>query len=163
MTAAGSSDPKKGPRFPAAFAIGLAVVSVLAIVFLIATHSLHPTPPSREAVLPFGPAERSYADNIRFKKLEMSESSNMLNQKFTYLNGVVANNGARAVPGLDVVVEFHDPFNQVILREKHRVISPNDLPLRPGEQRDFQFAFEDIPAEWNRQYPAIRVTGLVLR
>jgi len=29
--------------------------------------------------------------------------------------------------------------------------------------RDFQVILERIPSDWNRQYPSIRVTGLILK
>jgi len=149
-------------RFPAAFVVGLVVMALIVVVLLFATNSTHPTRPGHESKLPFGAAEESYAANIHFQKLEMAESSNLLNQKFTYLNGVIANDGARTIDALEITVAFHDPFDQVILRETHRVISADQF-LAAGQQRPFQITFEGVPVQWNRQYPTIRVTGLVLK
>jgi hypothetical protein len=163
MSSPGNFDHEEPNRFPAAFAVGLVVVSLVVVVLLLATHSTHPTQPGHEPRLPFGAAEQSYAANVHFQKLEMAESSNLLNQKFTYLNGVISNDGARTVRALEVTVEFHDPFKQVILRERHRVISASGEPLGPARQREFQITFEGVPVEWNRQYPTIQVTGLVLQ
>ena len=75
---------------------------------------------------------------------------------------MIANDGARTIGALEITVVFHDPFDQVILREAHRVISASDQPLAAGQQRPFQITFEGVPVEWNRQYPTIRVTGVVL-
>ncbi len=163
MSSPASFGSEEKGRFPVAFAVGLVVVSLVVIAIVLATHSTHPTQPGREPKLPFGAAEQSYAGNIHFQKLEMSESSNMLNQKFTYLNGVISNDGARAIQALETTIEFHDPFNQVILRERHRLISPSSQPLAPGAQREFQVTFEHVPVEWNQQFPTIQVTGLVLQ
>lgn len=150
-------------RFPAAFVVGLVVMALIVVVVLFATHSTHRTPPGHEPKLPFGAAEQSYAANIHFEKLEMAKSSNLLGQKFTYLDGVIANDGARTIGALEITVVFHDPFKQVILRETNRVISASGQPLAEGQQRPFQVTFEGVPVEWNRQYPTIRVTGLVLK
>jgi hypothetical protein len=152
-----------GSRFPVAFVVGLVVVSLIVIVFLLATHSSGPAQPSQQPKLPFSAEARSYAGSIQFKNLQLSESSNMLNEKFTYLDGIVANNGSRTIQAMEVLVEFHDPFNQVILRDTRRVISKSNQPLGPEKERAFDLTFEQLPAEWNQQYPTIRVTGLVLQ
>jgi hypothetical protein len=163
MSSTGNFGSDQEGRFPAAFVVGLVVVSLIVIVIMLATHSTHPTQPGRQPKLPYGAAEQGYAGNIHFQKLEMSESSNMLNQEFIYLNGVISNDGARTIQALETTIEFHDPFNQVILRETQRLISASGQPLGPGKQRDFQVTFEHVPVEWNRQFPKIQVTGLVLQ
>ncbi len=154
-------EEKKG--FPAAFLAGLVAVSIVVVIFLVATHSSKPANQKQQPKLPFAADAQSYAGNIHFQNLQLSESSNMLNEKFTYLDGVISNDGARAIQAMEILVQFHDPFNQVILRETHRVIPDASQPLDPGKQREFQITFEDVPAEWNQQYPTIRVTGLILR
>ncbi len=78
----------------------------------------------------------------------------MLNQEFTYVAGTISNDGDRTLRGLEVSVEFRDPFDQVILREKpERLIGSGDAPLSGGQRRDFQVTLEHVPVEWNRQYP----------
>ncbi|MGA9885784.1 MAG: hypothetical protein WBQ34_18865 [Candidatus Acidiferrales bacterium] len=163
MTEPEKFETEEKSRFPVAFLAGLAVVSVIVIIFLVATRSSKPPKLSPEPKLPFSADAQSYAGNIHFQNLELSESSNMLNEKFTYLDGIISNKGTRTIEALEVLVEFHDPFNQVVLRETHRVISAASQPLGPGKQRSFDLTFEQLPAEWNQQYPTIRVTGLVLQ
>ena len=64
---------------------------------------------------------------------------------------------------IEVVVEFHDAFHQVILREIERPIQRTDAPLEVTKQREFQITIEQgIPPGWDQQYPSIRITGLVL-
>lgn len=163
MSPTGNLGGEEKQRFPAAFLAGLVVVSIVVIVFLVATHSQKPAQLRQEPKLPFAADAQSYAGNIHFNSLELSQSDNMLNEKFTYLDGVISNDGGRPIQAMEILVEFHDPFNQVILRETHRVISEPGAPLGPGQKREFQVTFEDVPAEWNQQYPTIRVTGLVLQ
>lgn len=148
-------------RFPAAFVAGLIVVAVIVVIVFFATRSSRPPQPGQEPKLPFSAEAQSYAGNIHFQNLALSESSNLLNEKFTYLNGVISNDGSRTIQAMEILVEFHDPFNQMILRETHRVISSQ--PLAPGQRRDFELTFEHLPAEWNQQYPTIRVTGLIVQ
>lgn len=149
--------------FPTAFVLGLGVVLLLAAGLLLVTHSARRTPPGRASHLPFGPAEQAYAANVRIENMALSESSNLLNQKFTYVSGALVNAGPRTLAALEITIEFFDPFNQLILRETHRVVTREGQPLAPGQSRTFQITFEHIPVQWNQQNPDVHVTGMVLR
>jgi hypothetical protein len=158
------TDREEKNGFPVAFAAGACVVLVLAAGLVLLTRSTTQT--QRTAAierLPFGPQEQAYAQHIQFQDIQMAQSSNLLNQEFTYVAGTILNDGDRGVRALEVTFEFHDQFNQVILRETQRLIPRNAQPLAAGEHRDFQFTLEHIPSGWNRQYPSIRVTGLILQ
>lgn len=150
-------------RFPAALAAGAVVILVLAGIVVVVSHFITPPRQAADVQLPFGPTERAYAPQIHFQSLELSHSNNLLNQEFTYVAGIISNDGPRAVDAVEVLVEFHDAFHQVILRETGRPIRRSDQPLRVGEQREFQVTIEQgLPSQWDQQYPSITVTGLVL-
>jgi hypothetical protein len=158
------ADREEKRGFPAAFAAGAVVVLLLAAGLVLLTRSTTQT--QRTAAierLPFGPQEQGYATQIHFQDIQMAQSSNLLNQEFTYVAGTISNDGDRGVRVLEATFEFHDQFNQVILREPERLITRNAQPLATGQHRDFQFTLEHIPSGWNRQYPSIRVTGLILQ
>ena len=149
--------------FPAAFAAGAVVILLLAGGIVLLTHFISPPRQAADIKLPFGPAEQAYAAQLHFQNLRLSHSNNLLNQEFTYVAGIVSNDGPRAVDAVEVVVEFHDPFHQVILKETERPIQRTDQPLRVAEQREFQITIEQgLPSSWDQQYPSIRVTGLIL-
>ncbi|HXW63021.1 MAG TPA: hypothetical protein VEJ45_10495 [Candidatus Acidoferrales bacterium] len=113
--------------------------------------------------LPFGSEEQAYAQYLHFQGGQMSRATNFLNQEFTYVAGGISNQGPRTVRALDVLFEFRDPFDQVVLRDPQRLVLVDGPPLKPGETRDFQVTLgAHLPSEWNRQYPAVRVTGLLL-
>jgi hypothetical protein len=141
---------------------GLAVVLVLGFVFLYMMRYSGTAAPGRPVPLPFGPGEQAFAERIRFQNLEMSRASNFLNQDFTYVNGVIENDGVRAIRAIQVTVEFRDFAGKPVLQETRRLWDRSSAPLPAGQRRDFQIALEKIPDTWNRQYPAIRVTGLLL-
>jgi len=156
------SGRKERSGFPLALAAGAGIVAFLVAGVVLVGHFTHPRGPDAATHLPFGPIEQAYAANIHFQDLRMSRATNLLNQEFTYLNGTISNDGSRTVRALEVTVEFHDPFNQVILRDTERVIAPEEQLLAAGQQRPFQIIFEHIPAEWNWQLPDVHVTGLEL-
>ena len=64
----------------------------------------------------------------------------------TYIFGTVENDGNRKVKQIEITLEFHDPFDQVVLRDKQRLFLPDAPPMMPGEQRDFQVPYEHISA-----------------
>jgi len=149
-------------RLPAAFLAGAVIVILIFGGFLLLTHVMRSHDSPTVVKLPFGPAEQAYAPHIQFLDIQLAHATNFLNQDFTYVAGTVLNDGTRKVRGLEVTVEFHDPFHQVILRDSNQLIGSKDAPLDAGQHRDFQIQMEHLPAQWDKQYPAIRVTGLNL-
>jgi hypothetical protein len=161
--------PKPEKReFPIAFAAGGVVVLIVAAILVFVSHGTNLNGPSPASVaaaqkLPFGATEKSYASRVHFQDIQLARSTNLLNQEFTFVAGTIANDGDRPVAGLQVTIEFHDPFNQVILSDTETLIAHGAQPLPGGQKRDFQVILEHVPVEWNRQYPTIRATGLILQ
>ena len=110
--------------------------------------------------LQVGPDEQAYTSQIHLTDPKMSRAANFLNQEVTYIFGAVQNGGNRKVKQIEIMLEFHDPFNQVVLRDRQRLFLPTAPPMSPGDQRDFQVPYEHISAEWNNVYPTIRVSAV---
>jgi len=159
-----SAQDSSSSRFYVALAAGAGIVVLLVAAGILLTRgSGGGMSGGQPAPLPFGAAEQAYAPQIHFSALQLSQASNMLNQQFTYVVGTVSNAGNRPVRAIEVTVEFHDLVNQLVLRDTLRLFLPGAPPLAPGREREFQLTFEHVPASWNRQPPAIRVTGLDLQ
>lgn len=153
----------EGRTFPAAFVAGLIIVFiVVACAVGISRYARSRESAAAAVSLPFGAAEQAYASNLHFDNIQMARATNLLNQEFTYVAGTMTNGGTRSVAALQVIVEFRDPFNQVILRDSEQLINRMNAPLGPGEHRDFQVTLEHIPAQWNQQNPVFRATGMIL-
>jgi hypothetical protein len=111
-------------ELPVAFLAGAVIVALLvggAILWSkhsAATESAAPPP------LPMGAAEQAYASEIKFSEpnTPMSRASNFLNQEVTYIFGTVENDGPRTINQIEVTLEFHDVFNQVVLRDSQRLL-----------------------------------------
>jgi hypothetical protein len=150
-------------RFPATFVAGLAVIAIVAGIVVLLSHFVKTPQQAVDAPLPFGAAEQAYAPYIHFQDLRLSQSDNLINQHFTYIAGIISNDGPRAVAAVEVLVEFHDQFKQVILKDTLRPVHRSDAPLKAAEQREFNLAIDQgLPTTWDQQYPAIRITGVVL-
>jgi hypothetical protein len=149
-------------HLPMAFLAGLVIVSLLVGGAVLLGRYSTPAGPRVEKPLPMGPSEQAYAQQIHFLEPKMSRAANFLNQEVTFVFGTLENGGNRRIRQIEITLEFHDPFNQVALRDKQRLFTPNEAPLGPGQQHDFQVGYESMPATWNNVYPTIRVTGLDL-
>ena len=150
-------------RFPVAFIAGAVIVLVLGAAAAFLIRRSQPSGLAAATKLPFGQQEQSYAPHIQIQGIQMAHSTNFLNQEFTFVAGTIVNSGDQAIAGLQVTIEFHDQFNQIVLRDSEMLILPSTPPLPAGQMRDFQVILERIPSDWNRQYPSIRVTGLILK
>jgi len=150
-------------RLPIAFMIGIVIVGLLVGVALLVSKYSTPAGSEVEKPLPMGPEELAYAPQIHLLEPKMSRAANFLNQEVTYVFCTVENGGNRKVQQIEITIEFHDPFNQVILRDKQRLFLPTAQPFMPGQQRDVQVPYEHIPAQWNNVYPSIVVSGLAFK
>jgi hypothetical protein len=148
-------------RTPLAMLAGVGVVLLLLGGFYLLTRGGSSANPAVEQPLPFGDAESAYAQQIHFSNPQMSRAANLLNQEVTFIVGTLENSGERTIRQIEVTVGFHDLINQVILRETHRLL-PVGLQVGPGKRQDFQMNFDRVPNDWDRRYPALRVTGLQL-
>jgi hypothetical protein len=148
-------------RFPAAFVAGLVVIAIIGGIVVLLTHFIKTPQQTVDAPLPFGAAEQAYGPQIHFQDLRLSQSNNLLNQQFTYVAGIVSNDGPRPVAAIEVLVEFHDQFKQVILKDTLRPIRRGDAVLKVAEQREFNLAIDQgLPSTWDQQDPSVRITGL---
>ncbi|HEY1866392.1 MAG TPA: DUF2393 family protein [Candidatus Acidoferrales bacterium] len=140
----------------------VAALLLIGAVYLVGYYS---PAPAKVAVkpLPMGPAEQAYAQHIQFLDPKLARAANFLNQEVTFVFGTVSNDGPRAVQQIEVTLEFHDQFKQVVLRDTQRLFSTTAEPLPPNGSRDFQLSYETMPAQWNQTYPTMRITGLDLR
>ena len=147
-------------RLPVAFLVGIVIVAMLVGAALLVSRYSKPAESEDDKPLPMGPAETAYAPQIRFLEPKMSRAANFLNQEVTYVFCTVENSGNRKLHQIEITLEFHDPFQQVILRDKQRLFLSTAPPFLPGQQRDVQIPYEHIPPQWDMVFPTIKVTGL---
>jgi hypothetical protein len=150
-------------RAPIVLLVGAgAALLLIGIFYLVGRLTPAPTK-AVEQPLPMGSAEQAYVPQIEFLEPKVARAANFLNQEVTFVFGTVLNDGSRPIRQIELTLEFHDVFNQVVLRDKQRLFGPNAVPLPPHERRDFQLGYETLPAQWNQAYPTIHITGLLLQ
>jgi len=123
-----------------------------------------------QSLPPLTAEAEAYVAQIEIGRVELSRFENMLGQEVLYADTPVHNHGARTIRGLELTLEFLDPNRQVVLTQKIRAVgdpqaalgSPRRSPLGPGQSMTARAAFEELPREWNKAAPRVRVSGLLL-
>jgi hypothetical protein len=110
--------------------------------------------------LPHGARELEYAQRIHFENIALSRAENFAHQEITSLSAELVNHGDSTLKAVEITVEFSDEMAQVVLRESRILFGGSSPPVPPGGRREFEVSFEHVPASWNMQQPAVRVTGL---
>jgi hypothetical protein len=148
-------------------AIGIAIAVVIAIVVILLLIS------RTEQKAPSGPPP--YAANIKFSDLKMSAAENFVGATVSYIDGTVGNTGNQTVTHVMVEVTFKDSMGQLAQRETVplRVLQTSgpypeavDLtvsPLGAGQSKPFRLTFEGISAQWNHEYPELKVTDVTVK
>ncbi len=119
--------------------------------------------------VPVSATPDAYAANLPITNVQMSESGNLAGGKVTYIDGHIANKGARTVIGITVQTLFRNVANEVAqnevqpmqlvrTREPYVDVEPvSAAPLKPGDERDFRLAFDSVTPDWNSEYPQLRI------
>jgi hypothetical protein len=158
VTEAGDSSPRT---------ILVAVVSVLAVMVAIALFL-------REAPRhPSGPPP--YAANLHLSDFKMSAAENFVGATVSYMDGTVTNAGDKTVTHAVAEVVFKDDMGQIVQRENvplralktggpyAEAVDLGVSPLGPGQNQPFRLTFDSISAQWNHQYPEIRITDVTIK
>ena len=120
-------------------------------------------------------APPAYAANLKFSDMKMSAAENFVGSTVTYLDGTVTNSGDQTVSHAVVRVSFKDSLGQIVQAEEValRILQTSgpypeavDLraaPLAPAQSKPFRLIFEHVTADWNHEYPELRVTDVATR
>ncbi len=142
-----------------AIGIAIGIVVIIVAVLLLVSRS--------QKKVPSGPPP--YAANIKFSDLKMSAAENFVGATVSYIDGTVTNTGNQTVTHAVAEVTFKDSMGQLAQRESVplRVLQTKgpypdavDLgvsPLAPGQAKPFRLTFESISAQWNHEYPELKV------
>ena len=142
--------------------IVIAVAGVLAVMLGIALLMREPPKAAKTA--------SPYIASLKLSDFKMSAAENFIGATVSYVDGSITNSGDKTVTHVVVEVTFKDELGQLAQREEVplRVVRSNgaytepvDLsvsPLAPGQTEPFRLTFDSISAQWNHQYPEIRVT-----
>jgi len=158
-----AGDDRNSTWLPIVFGVVLVVIVVVIASLLLRTDSkIANVPPA-------------YAVNIKFSDLKMSAAENFVGSTVTYLDGTVTNAGDKTVSRAMVKVSFKDSLGQIVQADdvSLRILQTSgpypealDLavaPLAPAQSKPFRLTFEHVTADWNHEYPELRVTDVAVK
>lgn len=123
----------------------------------------------KTTVMPITAPLDPYAGSLSLTRMAMSESGNLAGGKVTYLDGHIANHGARTVTAVTVQALFRNdahevaqnetlPLKLIRVREPYIDVEPvSAAPLQPGGEQDFRLIFDSVSPDWDGAYPEIRI------
>lgn len=161
MGTLGQPTPVAEERDYSRLIIAAAVVVVIGVMLALAF--LLREPPKK--VVPPNP----YLAQLKLSDFKMSAAENFIGATVSYIDGTVTNTGDKTVARVIVQVNFLDSMGQLAQREELplRIMRPNgaynepvDLnvaPLAAGQSEPFRLTFDSISAQWNHQYPDIKI------
>jgi len=167
MGSLGQQTPVVEERDSSRVIIVIAVVGVI-VVMLALAFLLREQP---KAAKPGSP----YTASLKLSDFKMSAAENFIGATVSYVDGKITNTSDKTVTHVMVEVVFKDELGQLAQREEVplRVIRDTGpyseavdlslLPLTPGQTQTFRLTFDTISAQWNRQYPEIRVTDAAVK
>jgi hypothetical protein len=146
---------------------GAVVLVVIGVLLALGRHGAAANP-GGAGLAPPSP----YAQHLAFSGISMSESTNSLGGKVTYLDGKITNRGADTLRSITVQVAFDDvagqlaqkntlPLNLIRTREPYVDTEPvASAPIRPADTREFRLIFDQVTPQWNGAYPEVRVIAV---
>jgi len=165
------AEPPVERAFPTtAVAIASVAVVILVAVLVLLGHR-HAAAPAPNTLLP----QAAYASNLTLSNIQMSEADSQLGGKSTYIDGHIANHGPSAVTGITAQVLFAndeqlpsqlETTQMLLITSREPYIDTgmiSSTPIAAGAEADFRLIFESVPANWNTQPPAIRLTAISTR
>jgi len=144
------------------------ILGGLVVVVLLATAALLSHKSERTEQAGLSPAD-PYAANLVVSDLKMSTAQNFAGGEVTYLEGKIENKGSRTLTDMTVQVGFYNQLNELVQKDSIPlpVIRARDpyidtvpistVPLKPGATLEFRLTFEHVSADWNRNYPEVRI------
>ena len=150
-------------------ALGVVVIAIGVLVAL--SHRSAPQNPGGAGLAPAHP----YAASLPISNIQMSQAGNMAGSQTTYVDGQITNQGPKTVTGITVQVAFHgfsnpiakkDTMSLTLIRTRQPYVDTEPVsaaPIRPGETREFRLIFDNIPQDWNQNYPEIRIIQVIGR
>jgi len=167
MGSLGQPSPVSEERDSSRWIIVVAVAVVLAVMLAVAL-LLRESPKPAAAPSP-------YTASLKLSNFKMSAAENFIGATVSYLDGTISNTSDKSVTRVVVEVIFKDSMGQLAQREEMplKVLKTSgpypeavDLivaPLAPGQTQPFRLTFDSISAQWNREYPEIRVTDVTVK
>ncbi len=148
-------------REKAAIPVLPVVVGLLILLGGAAFWLLQHQPPATAAKPVLTGDARAYVRNLKLSEVEMKAHESYFKQSVVEITGKIGNEGNRVLKLVEINCVFSDPYGQVVLRERVRIVGQKTNGLAPGETKSFRLAFDNIPESWNQMLPQLVIAQIV--
>ena len=107
------------------------------------------------------PEAKAYSSKLKLANVEMKATESYVGAAVIEILGDITNNGDRELKQVDLTCIFHDPYDQVVLREPASIVRTKTGSLKPGETKRFRLPFDNIPDSWNQRMPTLVMGQIV--
>lgn len=104
---------------------------------------------------------KAYVKNLGLSEVNMEAKESFGGQQLVEITGKISNKGGKSLRKVELTCVFHDPYNQVVLREVVPIVRADRGGLKQGETKPFRLPFDTIPNSWNQAMPGMVIAGVV--
>ncbi len=102
----------------------------------------------------------AYLPHLQLSDVDMKAAENYLGHTVMNITGKITNQGPRTLRLVEVVCVFRDYAGQVAARERVAVVGRKTGPVAPGQTREFELSFDNVPAGWNQALPDLVIAQI---
>ena len=118
--------------------------------------SRQPPPPPP----PLTDEAKAYASKLKLSDVEMGAREDYFHNKVVEITGNIYNAGDRVLNFVEINCVFHDPYGQVVLRQRTPIVSGKAGGLAPGAQKPFRLPFDTLPESWDNVMPQLVIARI---
>jgi hypothetical protein len=134
--------------------VGVAVILIAAGAYL--SRPAASTVPARASA-----EATAYLGNLQLSGVTMKAAENLMHQQVVYIDGKIANNGARPIERIDIFCIFSGVDGHEVHRERVPVVQASTMaPFGPKQVRAFELPFDNLPDSWNQAMPQLMIAQI---
>ena len=141
---------------PAVIVIAVLVVAGATGFWYLDRATKRPPPPPP----PLTDEAKAYVSKLKLSDVDMSAREDYFHNKVVEITGKIQNAGDRVLNLVEINCVFHDPYGQVVLRQRTPIVSGKAGGLAPGAQKPFRLPFDTIPESWDNVMPQLVIARI---
>ena len=92
--------------------------------------------------------------------LNIATSENFARQKIYVVSAYLKNRSEKPLRSAEVKMTFSDFDSKPIREYSQKILNPNQKPIPPGTELQFEVRQENLPRGWNYRVPVTEITKL---
>src|SRR5262245_34777522 len=98
--------------------------------------------------------------SVQVTHLNMATSENFARQKIYVVSAYLTNRSEKPLRSAEVKMTFTDFDGKPIREYSQKILNPNQKPIPPGSEFQFEVRQENLPRGWNYRVPITEITTL---